>query len=644
MRDGVVDSPLAWDRFIGRGGVPMWHASLLRQTASAAGAEGSIAVLVGDFRLGNNILLEDPVPSEALIDGYMGITAGAMTAERDLAMLERGLAGMRAWDEVFGARARYVLWSVFGRQVHDRLAGRHITDGRYRHPAFNYGDIAAALPGLDIVDLAPLLRLPQHEVSRLFIDGSNHPSQIGYQLLNGLIFDRLDARDAYDRAVATVEGELLGLARQVSESAGRPVLLTGRSAWLDTLSRYMGANGSHRLADAGLILAPLDHVPGQPSLGQIVERTDLAHCAAVVVSAGGRDLSAVLARAFRTGLSIWSDVPVINWESATEKPIGDRGETPRFARLDPALCVKRGAITPDVMAPSVEQGPLGTPSWSGIAALLQQIAGRRWYAPMAGGRQVATSAASPDPAPLEAVHRGRSRACYDAAPFLSLKHTTYFSVYDHLFSRFVGKAPVIVEVGVLNGGSLYMWRQFFGPDARIIGVDLNPDAVWLREDGFEIHIGDQSDPQFWKGFFRQVGGVDILLDDGGHTYPQQIVTASSALPHIRDGGLLVVEDTHTSYMAEFGGPGDTSFVNWAVNMVHGVNHRFSAFAENHDPELRVWSVQFFESIVAFHVDRPLATVVSHSTTNDGVGRDAKDFRHHSQSTMADDDLRAYFRH
>lgn len=643
VRDGVVDSPLEWDRFIGRGGAPIWHASLLRQAVEAAGAEASVVVLVGDFRFGNGILLANPVPSGVLVDEFMGVTAGAMTPEHDQAMLQRGLAGLRAWHETYGDQARYVLWDVFGRQVQDRLAGRHIADGHYRHPVFNYDEIAAALPGLDIVDLAPLLRLPQHDVSRLFIDGSNHPSQIGYLLLNGLVFDRLEVREAYDRAVATVE-ELLTLAQKISESAGRPVLLTGRSAWLDTLSRYMGVNGARRLADAGLILAPLDHVPGQPSLTQVVERTDLEPCAAVVVSAGGKDISALLARAFRTELSMWTDVPVIDWESATEKAIGDRGETPRFARLDPALPADPDAIKPALVSRAVEQGPLGTPSWSGLTALLRQIAGSRWHAPMTGHREAVMTAAQPDLAEAMAVNGSRARECYDAAPFLSLKHTTYFSVYDQLFSRFVGKAPVIVEVGVLNGGSLYMWREFFGADARIIGVDLNPEAVWLREDGFEIHIGDQSDPQFWENFFRQVGDVDIFLDDGGHTYPQQIVTSASALDHIRDGGLMVVEDTHTSYMSEFGGPSDTSFVSWAVNLVHGVNHRFSAFVEDHDPELRVWSVQFFESIVAFHVDRPLATLESQSTMNDGIGRDAKDFRYHSENTMTNEGLRDYFRH
>jgi hypothetical protein len=412
VRDGVVGSPLEWDRYIGRGGAPIWHASLLRQASDAAGAEGSVAVLVGDFRFGNGILLEDTVPSGVLVDGFMGVTAGAMTPDQDRAMLERGLAGMRAWHETFGARARYVLWDVFGRQVHDRLAGRHIADGRYRHPVFNYDEIVAALPGFDIVDLTPLLSLPIHELSRLYIDGSNHPSQIGYLLLNGLVFDRLSVREAYDRAVATVEGELLGLAQKLYESADRPVLVTGRSAWLDTMSRYMGAKGAQRLADAGLVLAPLDHVSGQPSLTEIVERTDLTQCAAVVVSAGGKDISALLARAFRTGLSMWTDVPVVDWETATEKAIGDRRETPRFARLDPALRAAPDAIKPALVSPAVEQGPLGTPSWSGITALLRQVAGSRWHAPMTGDFEAVVTTAPSDHEGTAAVHGSQARTCH----------------------------------------------------------------------------------------------------------------------------------------------------------------------------------------------------------------------------------------
>ena len=90
----------------------------------------------------------------------------------------------------------------------------------------------------------------------------------------------------------------------------------------------------------------------------------------------------------------------------------------------------------------------------------------------------------------------RSYQCYKQSPYLSIKHSTYFPVYDRLFGPYVGKEIVFAEVGVLNGGSLFMWREFFGPKARIIGLDFNPLAERWRDEGFEIEIGDQADPAF----------------------------------------------------------------------------------------------------------------------------------------------------
>ena len=104
---------------------------------------------------------------------------------------------------------------------------------------------------------------------------------------------------------------------------------------------------------------------------------------------------------------------------------------------------------------------------------------------------------------------------------------------------------------------------FFGKKARIIGVEFNPAAKKWEKDGFEIFIGSQSDEKFWDNFFKKIGSVDIILDDGGHTNEQQIVTAHKGIPFIKDGGLLIVEDTHTSYMTKFGNPSKYSFIEWS---------------------------------------------------------------------------------
>ena len=76
---------------------------------------------------------------------------------------------------------------------------------------------------------------------------------------------------------------------------------------------------------------------------------------------------------------------------------------------------------------------------------------------------------------------------------------------------------------MIGGGSLFMWRDFFGDKARIIGIDFNPNAKKWASAGFEIFIGNQSDEKFWSEFNNTVGPIDVVLDDGGHTYKQQII-------------------------------------------------------------------------------------------------------------------------
>ena len=112
---------------------------------------------------------------------------------------------------------------------------------------------------------------------------------------------------------------------------------------------------------------------------------------------------------------------------------------------------------------------------------------------------------------------------FNQSEYYALKYKNYFPIYEKLFSKFKGKKITFIEIGVLSGGSLFMWRKFFGDQARIIGIELNPAAKRFEKDGFEIHIGNQSDENFWKDFFQKVGEVDIILDDGGHTNFQQIL-------------------------------------------------------------------------------------------------------------------------
>ncbi|MFL2760858.1 MAG: class I SAM-dependent methyltransferase [Gammaproteobacteria bacterium] len=222
---------------------------------------------------------------------------------------------------------------------------------------------------------------------------------------------------------------------------------------------------------------------------------------------------------------------------------------------------------------------------------------------------------------------------YLRSPYSSLKLSTYFNVYDQLLSQYRDKSIVFLEIGILDGGSLFMWRDFFGPQARIIGVDLNPEAKKWEKEGFEIFIGDQSSTEFWKKTLNSIGKLDIVLDDGGHTYEQQIMTTESVIPFINDGGVIIVEDCHTSYMKKFGFR-KLSFINYAKKLIDNINKRYVEF-DNKTSEIRVWSIQFFESIVALHINFYATSIPSEVIFNQDKEVKAEDFRYDSYPIFID---------
>ena len=177
---------------------------------------------------------------------------------------------------------------------------------------------------------------------------------------------------------------------------------------------------------------------------------------------------------------------------------------------------------------------------------------------------------------------------YIKSPYKSIKHSTYFDSYSSFFSKYRNKKITFVEIGILDGGSLFMWRDYFGSKARIIGVDFNEECIKWEKFGFEIFIGDQSDDNFWRDFKKKIGSIDVVLDDGGHTYEQQIKTVENLIGVINNNGIIVIEDTHTSYMRGFG-PRKYSFIEYVKIQIDKINHRFSKLNDL-NAEKRIWSI------------------------------------------------------
>jgi len=122
------------------------------------------------------------------------------------------------------------------------------------------------------------------------------------------------------------------------------------------------------------------------------------------------------------------------------------------------------------------------------------------------------------------------------------KWNHYFEIYDRHFRRFRGQDVHVLEIGIYSGGSLEMWRDYFGPQSHIYGVDIATACKAYEDENVHVFIGDQADRNFWQRFRSDVPLLDIVIDDGGHLTEQQIVTLEEMLPHLRRGGVYVCED------------------------------------------------------------------------------------------------------
>jgi len=117
----------------------------------------------------------------------------------------------------------------------------------------------------------------------------------------------------------------------------------------------------------------------------------------------------------------------------------------------------------------------------------------------------------------------------------------YFDIYEKHFARFRHKAPRVLELGVDHGGSLQLWKRYFGHGAVIMGTDINP-ASYFKESQIVVHGLNQCDPDL-----ALLGPFDIVIDDGSHNPEHQVLSFENLWP--RCTGVYLIEDCHTTYPA-----------------------------------------------------------------------------------------------
>jgi hypothetical protein len=184
----------------------------------------------------------------------------------------------------------------------------------------------------------------------------------------------------------------------------------------------------------------------------------------------------------------------------------------------------------------------------------------------------------------------------------------YFPAYETHFSRYINRPLLFVEIGCGKGGSLQMWKRYFGPHAQIVGIDIEPKCSSFTEDQVEVRIGSQSDIGFLQSVLDEFGTPNIVLDDGSHVMTDVVETFKYLYPRTAPDGVYVVEDLHTAYWDEYGGgPGrEGTFIELCKGLIDELNADWgreklspTAFTRS------TLSMHFYDSLIAFERGRHL---------------------------------------
>jgi hypothetical protein len=131
----------------------------------------------------------------------------------------------------------------------------------------------------------------------------------------------------------------------------------------------------------------------------------------------------------------------------------------------------------------------------------------------------------------------------------------YTTIYSVLFGKLRDQPLLIFELGLgtnspkfpsnmgVNGrpgASLRGWREL------VYGADIDRDILF-EEDRIKTFYCDQLDSVAIRDLWSQPvlqGGMDMIIDDGLHTFEGNTSFLDGSLERLRPGGVYVIEDIH----------------------------------------------------------------------------------------------------
>ena len=191
-------------------------------------------------------------------------------------------------------------------------------------------------------------------------------------------------------------------------------------------------------------------------------------------------------------------------------------------------------------------------------------------------------------------------------------NNTYVFVADRSLVEKHGLTKVsdlipIADTLTLGGSILFMGDRQDG----IRGVEAVYGMKFRRTRAIESGLLFQA---------MQLGQVDLIVDDGGHKMHQQITSFRELWPKLKDRGLYIVEDTHTSYWPGFGGGfrEGKSFIEFAKDLIDRMHSWYTeddAGFPLHPLAREIGGIRFYNSLVV--IEKRLKQAPVAITAQDG---------------------------
>ena len=177
----------------------------------------------------------------------------------------------------------------------------------------------------------------------------------------------------------------------------------------------------------------------------------------------------------------------------------------------------------------------------------------------------------------------------------------FIQLYEKYFTPLRDSKINILEIGVDNGDSLRIWREFFSK-ANICGIDI--DKKKFKINNKKILQGDQSDLNFLKSLVSEYKKFDIIIDDGSHQAKHIIASFNYLFNYLSDNGLYVIEDLQTSYIPRYGGSRinlkkKKSSMNFIKSLTDSINYEKNnrPFFKKNKFDGLIKSINFYQNIV-----------------------------------------------